>query len=134
MPASIPALRDQLGIDVSAVSAPPLRRFAGEGEQCVAELILIDHVVGTANRVDQPHRQFGHRPPTVAEHRHQGDDAGAATQQQHRLLPAPDEVGGERAANLDLIALGNHVMEVGRHLTVFEAIDGQLDLTLVEGR
>ena len=54
--------------------------------------------------------------------------------QQRRRLAAPDEVGGERAADLDLVALDDDVVEVGRDLSVLEPVDGQLDLALVERR
>ena len=48
------------------------------------------------------------------------------------LLAAPDEVGGERAADLDLVAHLDDVVEVRRDLAVLEAVDRQLDLALVE--
>src|ERR687892_947909 len=113
------SLGDLFGVDVAAVSAPPLRGVAGEGEQrLVARLVLVDDVIGVANGVDEAHRQVRHRPPPVTQHAHQGDDTRATTDEQYRLLPVPDEVGGERAADLYLVALDDHVVEVGRDLAV----------------
>ena len=68
----------------------------------------------------------------MAQHRHQRHHPGAAADEEHRRLPAPDEVGGEGAADLDLVALHHDVVEVGGDLAVVEAVDGQLDLALVE--
>ena len=109
--------------------------LAGErDERVLAELVGVDHVGAGAGRVEEAHRQLGHREAAVAQHRHQRHDARAAADQQHRLLAAPDEVGGERAADLDLVALHEDVVEVGRDLAVVEAVDRQLDRALVERR
>ena len=87
------------------VAAPAVRRRAAVGQQrLVAELVRVDDLVGRAHRVDEPHRQLGRGAAAVAQHRHQRHDAGAAADQQHRLLAAPDEVGGERPTHLDLVA------------------------------
>ena len=49
----------------------------------------------------------------MAHHRHQGHHAGAASDEQNGPFPAPDEVRGEWPAELDLVALGDDVVEVG---------------------
>ena len=64
----------------------------------------------------------------MAKDRHQRHDARAAADQQHRGFAAPDEVGGERPADLDLVALADDVMEVRGDLAVGEPVDGQLDV------
>jgi len=49
------------------------------------------------------------------------------------VLTVPDEVGGERPADLDPVALDDHIVKVRRDLAVLEPVDRQLDLALVEG-
>ena len=79
----------------SAISAASMRPvwpvqpaggLAREGEQrVVAELVGVDHLVGGAHRVDEPHRQVGHRAAPVAQHRHQRHHSRPAADEQHRL-------------------------------------------------
>jgi hypothetical protein len=63
-----------------------------------------------------------------------GYDAGPASHQEHGPLAAPHEVGGEGAADLDLVPLDEDVVEVRGDLAILQSVDGQLDLPPVERR
>ncbi len=89
------------------------------------ELILVDHVLPGTRRVEKPCRHVAPGRRTVAEHRHQGDDARAAPDQQKRAARRglPDEVPADRTADLESVAGPKLVSKVRRHLAVVEALD-----------
>ncbi len=62
----------------------------------------------------------------MAEHRHQGHDAGAAGDQQQRpaVRDRPGEVAADRTAQLQRIAGPQLLGQVGRDLAVVEPLDG----------
>ena len=99
-------------------------------DACVAgrqriQLITVDHVLDRARRVEEP---SGHRAPdghTMAEHRHQRDDARAAGDEQEGPAVGllPDEVAAYGPAQLEAVAYLGDVDEIGRHLAVGEPLD-----------
>ena len=99
----------------------------------VAELVGVDHVVGRSHRVDEPHR----RGSGIVRRRWRSIAISGTTPEppptsSTGLLAAPHEVGRERAADLDLVALDDDLVEVRGDLAVVEPVDRQLDLPLVE--
>ena len=66
----------------------------------------------------------------MAQHRHQGHDAGPAGDQEERPAERrlPDEVAADRTAQLDPVADDHDVVEEGRDLAVVDALDRDLDL------
>ena len=112
-----------------------LRRIAREGQQSViAELIPEDDVGRCPDGVHEPHRGCGCHAAPMTQHGHQRDNPRSTSDEKRGRLPAPNEVRGERAADLDLVALDNDLVEVRGDFAVGEQVDRQLDPALVEAR
>ena len=70
----------------------------------------------------------------MTQHRHQRHYPRPAAHKENRRLTAPDEVGGKRTPDLDLITLDHDLVKVRGDLAVGEQVDRQLYLSLVERR
>ena len=144
--------RDRLehcAVNPAFESGPSLGLFAGERvidfEACVlrceaGELVPVDHVVPFARRVQQPHRKLepdncvcrSECAVAMAQHRHQGYDARAATDEEERSTRRniPNEVAADRAAKLELVSRDELVEQIGRDFTVVETLDCEREVRL----
>ena len=96
----------RLGVDVAGVAGPAVGRLARVGEDAtvVPDLVLIDHVVRIAHRVDGTLSTSSGIIRRLCRSMHISRAAPAAAHEQHGRLAPPHEVGGERPSQLDLVA------------------------------
>ena len=86
------------------------------------QLGCVVQVLGRAGRDEHPHVTEPHLPG-VAQHRHERHHAGAAADEDRRLVGLPGEPVADRSADLELVAHQQVVVEEGRHLAVGQALD-----------
>ena len=84
-------LGQEVAVDAPAVTVPVGGPLAGEGELHLGallghalELLAVDHVLQRARGVQQPRRDLPRARGPVAEHRPEGNHAGAAGDHQQR--------------------------------------------------
>ena len=88
------------------------------------ELFAVDDVLERARGVEEPRRNGAALGCPEADHRHQRRDPRAARDEEQRPAGGrlPDEVAADRPAQLEPVAHGGHIDEVGRYLAVLEPL------------
>src|SRR6476659_878468 len=135
---SRPDFAEQVSVDTSAVAVPARRLCARKrlhdleavaASRELRELVSVDHIVPASRRVEQPRRNAAALQRALPGHRHQRHDSRTAPDEEHGALGVrvPDEVAADGTAQLDHVPGTQLIREVGRDLTVLEALDGQID-------
>ncbi len=96
------------------------------------QLVVVDDVFEGARAVEQAGEAGSADSGAVAEHRHEGDDAGAAGDEEEGLdgVGVPDEVAADGSAHFDAVARDEDIVHVGGDFAVADALDGEVDLAL----
>src|SRR5262249_15078547 len=132
----------QLGINAPSVTSPALRTRTSQRVRHVqqriragqpTELLAIDDVFEGPGGIEQACRDLAtsHRP--VPKHRRERHDTRSTGHEQQRTAQArlPDEIAPDRATQLELVPHTQLIGQVGRHLAILDALDGQRHLPLL---
>src|SRR5581483_4696529 len=127
-------------VDAAAIVVRAARRLARQRKRkreaviaCVEmqQFFAEQHLLERPGGKEEEHRHIRAADRPLADHRHEGHDAGSAGKQQERSAVAdlPDEIAADRPAQFDRVPDRGDIMKEGRDLAVVETLNGQLDHT-----